>query len=112
MAFRVQRRNGQIGVGVREIAVPVALRHHGGQALGDAVVVMIAEYVKGNFRTVHQRVDCASLRQILNAAAGRARPLANPKAADSAGTHKQAAGIMLTHPRIEHIVVAHIVSSC
>lgn len=39
-------RNGQIFIGVCQFSGPVCPGHDGGQTLGDAVVVVIAEYIQ------------------------------------------------------------------
>ena len=103
-------RNGQVCVGVGLAAVPVTLGHHGGQALGHAVVIMVAEHVHGHGCSAHQVVGGDHLHHAADARSRAFRVHAAHRAvAQRTRPYAQAIRVVLLHPAKENILVAGII---
>ena len=106
-------RHCEIGLGNSLLGLPVHLRYHGGDTLGNAVVVMIAEHVKLLRTALHKVVGGAESAESRTYARGAfsARHF-GVHGVDRAGSDDEGVGIVLTYPSVENVLIAAEMLGC
>ena len=107
--FCVQARqiagHSQIILTESAVRLPVVGRHDGLQALGNAIIIMIAEYIQLFLHGLHQAVQRDGRQEVERWLVRFVGRVADRHTVRGAGADQQAIGMILTQPAGEYVVI-------
>ena len=97
--------NRQIVLAEGAVGLPVVGRHNRLQALGNAVIIMVAEHIQLLLHGLHQAVQRDSRQEVERRLVGRVGRVADGHTVGGAGADQQTVGVVFAQPTGKNIMV-------